>query len=89
MRLSPHPAVCGHTLKDARVRLKLFRARVANLFAGKLQYGDQFLFKDLLELVNEGLATDALFGTQEATLACEAMGEQNDLMLSGDIVYKI
>ena len=33
--------------------------------------------------------SDALFGTQEATLACEAMGEQNDLMLSGDIVYKI
>lgn len=71
------------------LRLKLFRSRVANLFAGKLQDSDQFFFKDLLELVNEGLATDVLFGTQEATLACEAMGEQNDLMLSGDIVYKI
>ncbi|KAI0726179.1 MCM2/3/5 family-domain-containing protein [Fomitopsis betulina] len=80
------------TTEDGQLRperLKLFRSRVANLFAGKLQDSDQFFFKDLLELVNEGLGTDALFGTQEATLACEAMGEQNDLMLSGDIVYKI
>ena len=62
---------------------------MANLYKGKLQDSDQFFFKDLLELINEGLATDALFGTQEATLACEAMGDENELMLSGDIVYKI
>ncbi|KAH9836495.1 ATP dependent DNA helicase [Rhodofomes roseus] len=70
-------------------RLKLFRSRVANLFANKLQDSDQFFLTDLLQLVNEGLPTDALFGTAEATMACDAMGEQNELMLSGDIVYKI
>ncbi|KAH9919104.1 ATP dependent DNA helicase [Fomitopsis serialis] len=70
-------------------RLKLFRSRVANLFANKLQDSDQVFFKDLREMVNEGLPTDALYGTAEATMACEAMGEQNEIMLSGDIVYKI
>jgi len=69
--------------------LKLFRTRLAKLFATRLQDDEQFFFTDLLELINEGLSTDELFGTAEATIACEVMTEANELMLSGDIVYKI
>ena len=45
--------------------------------------------KDLLSMLNEGLSTNELFGTAEATAACEIMGEANELMLSEGIVYKI
>ncbi|KZT65572.1 ATP dependent DNA helicase [Daedalea quercina L-15889] len=82
----------GGPTEDGKLRperLKLFRSRVAGLFASKLQDREEFFLRDLLELVNEGLPTGALFGTAEATMACEAMGERNELMLSGDIVYKI
>ncbi|EPQ61063.1 MCM-domain-containing protein [Gloeophyllum trabeum ATCC 11539] len=70
-------------------RLKLFRTRLANLFATNLQDEEQIFLSDLLPMINEGLSTDALFGTGEATLACQAMTEANELMLSDGIVYKI
>jgi DNA replication licensing factor MCM3 len=44
---------------------------------------------DLVQAVNEGLGNDVLFGTSEATLACQAMTEANEVMLSESIVYKI
>lgn len=47
------------------------------------------MFTDLLELINQGLPTEQLFGTAEATIACEVMGEAEELMLSGGVVYKI
>ncbi|KZT06300.1 ATP dependent DNA helicase [Laetiporus sulphureus 93-53] len=77
---------------DGRIRperLKLFRSRLAQLFATTLQDEEQFFFATLLQHINESLSTDELFGTAEATRACEVMGEANELMLSGDIVYKI
>ena len=55
----------------------------------ELQDAEQVFFTDLLSMINEGLETDALFGTAEATAACEVMGEANELMLSEGIVYKI
>ncbi|GBE78416.1 DNA replication licensing factor mcm3 [Sparassis crispa] len=70
-------------------RLKLFRTRLANLFATKLQDEEQMFLADLVELINEGLSTDTLFGTAEATVACQIMTEANELMLSESIVYKI
>lgn len=85
------PAPAGIT-EDGRIRperLKLFRTRLANLFATTLQDGEQFMFTDLLELINQGLPTEQLFGTAEATIACEVMGEAEELMLSGGVVYKI
>lgn len=45
--------------------------------------------KDVLPLINEGLPTSELFATGEATAACEAMQEENELMISDGIVYKI
>ncbi|CCM00323.1 uncharacterized protein FIBRA_02353 [Fibroporia radiculosa] len=85
------PVPAGPT-DDGRIRperLKLFRTRLAHLFATRLQDEESFLLPNLLELINEGLSTDELFGTAEATIACEVMGDANELMLSGDIVYKI
>lgn len=70
-------------------RLQTFRSRLANLFATRLQDTEQMFLKDLLSMLNEGLSTNELFGTAEATAACEAMGEANELMLSEGIVYKI
>ncbi|KAH9949503.1 ATP dependent DNA helicase [Amylocystis lapponica] len=69
--------------------LKLFRSRVATLFRTTLQDDDMLFFNNLLEQVNEGLSTDTLFGTAEATAACDTMASANELMLSDGIVYKI
>ncbi|OCH88618.1 ATP dependent DNA helicase [Obba rivulosa] len=70
-------------------RLKLWRTRLANLFATSLQNDEAWSLSQVVELVNKGLPTDALFRTAEATAACEMMGEANELMLSDGIVYKI
>ncbi|KAI5124471.1 hypothetical protein M0805_008354 [Coniferiporia weirii] len=85
------PAPAGPT-EDGGVRderLKLFRKRLAALFSSVLQDEEQIFFAQLLEMLNEGLPTDELFGTAEATAACQAMSEQNELLLSEGIVYKI
>ncbi|EIW86470.1 ATP dependent DNA helicase [Coniophora puteana RWD-64-598 SS2] len=70
-------------------RLQLFRSRLANLFSTRLQDEEQIFLRDLLEMINEGLPTDALFGTAEATAVCQAMSEADELMLSDGIVYKV
>ncbi|KZP32292.1 ATP dependent DNA helicase [Athelia psychrophila] len=70
-------------------RLQLFRTRLAELFRGKLQDNESDFLSDLLPLVNEGLPIEELFSTAEATLACESMGEANELMISEGIVYRI
>ncbi|OBZ79143.1 DNA replication licensing factor mcm3 [Grifola frondosa] len=70
-------------------RLRLFRTRLANLFATRLQDEDEIYLTALLEMINEGLSTDILFGTAEATAVCQIMTDANELMLSDGIVYKI
>ncbi|KAI0308039.1 ATP dependent DNA helicase [Multifurca ochricompacta] len=70
-------------------RLQLFRSRVARLWATNFQDDEQVFLADLVRAVNEGLNDDALFGTTEATLACQMMTEANEVMLSENIVYKI
>jgi DNA replication licensing factor MCM3 len=70
-------------------RLRLFRTRVARLWATSFQDDEQVFLADLVQAVNEGLGNDVLFGTAEATLACQAMTEANEVMLSESIVYKI
>ena len=69
--------------------LKLFRTRLAHVFATKLVDEDQAYLHDLVEMVNEGLPTQELFGTAEATAACNVMTDANEIMLSDGIVYKI
>ena len=70
-------------------RLKLFRLRLAEVFKTKMQDTEMMFLADLLKLVNEGLSTDELFGTAEATEACQAMTDADELMISEGIVYKI
>lgn len=70
-------------------RLALFRTRLARLNATVLLDDEQVYFTQLLELINDGLTTDTLFGTAEATAICQVMTEANELMLSDGIVYKI
>lgn len=70
-------------------RLQLFRSRVANLFASRLQDEEQVFLAELVELVNTGLPTDALFGTAEATAICQVMTDSDELMVSDGIIYKV
>lgn len=70
-------------------RLQLFRNRVARLWATSYQDDEQVFLVDLVKAVNDGLGNEALFGTAEATLLCQAMTEANEVMLSENIVYKI
>jgi hypothetical protein len=75
--------------KKKKFRLQLFRTRVARLWATSFQDDEQVFLADLVQAVNDGLGNDALFGTAEGTLACQAMTEANEIMLSENIVYKI
>jgi DNA replication licensing factor MCM3 len=70
-------------------RLQLFRSRVGHVIATRLQDEQSIFLSDLLEVVNEGLGTDALFGTAEATEACQIMQDKDELMISDGIVYTI
>jgi DNA replication licensing factor MCM3 len=70
-------------------RLQFFRTRLANLFATRLQDTEEIFLAQLLEFINEGLPTDQLYGTAEATEACNAMQTNDELMISGGIVYKM
>ncbi|KAG7450152.1 ATP dependent DNA helicase [Guyanagaster necrorhizus] len=70
-------------------RYTFFRSRVSKLFGSKLRDDESVFLKDLLEMVNEGLSTDMLFGTAEATEACQIMTDAEELMLSEGIIYKL
>ena len=59
------------------------------VFATKMQDDEEILLANLLQFVNQGLSTDELFGTTEATNACEVMQDAEELMISDGIVYKI
>ncbi|PPQ62751.1 hypothetical protein CVT24_000445 [Panaeolus cyanescens] len=70
-------------------RVDLFRSRVADVFNTTMRDSETIFLTELLEGVNKGLSTDALFGTQEATDICEIMSERDELMISEGIVYKV
>jgi len=88
----PVPTAVPGSTGDGKVRpdrLQLFRARVSKIFATRLQDEETIYLKELLEFVNEGMPTESLFGTAEATQICEIMGENDELMISEGIVYKV
>jgi len=62
---------------------------VAKIFATRLQDEETMFLTDLLEFVNEGMPTSTLYGTTEATQICEIMGENDELMISEGVVYKL
>ncbi|KAG8220061.1 MCM2/3/5 family-domain-containing protein [Butyriboletus roseoflavus] len=87
------PQLTHHNLSPVvlvlHCRLQLFRSRVANLFASHLQDEEQIFLAELVQLVNAGLPTDALFGTAEASAICQVMTDSDELMMSDGIVYKV
>jgi len=86
------PATAGDPPKESGVapkRLQLFRSKVANLFASRLQDEEQIFLAELVEFVNAGLPTDELFGTAEATAICQLMTDSDELMMSDGIIYKV
>ncbi|KAH9178899.1 MCM2/3/5 family-domain-containing protein [Lactarius sanguifluus] len=92
MELDPTAAAEASGEDPARIRpdrLQLFRSRVARLWATNFQDDEQVFLADLVQAVNGGLDNTLLFSTTEATLACQAMTEANEVMLSDNIVYKI
>lgn len=62
---------------------------MAKIFATRLQDEEDFFLTDLLEFVNEGMPTSTLYGTAEATRICEIMGENDELMISEGVIYKV
>ncbi|KAJ3933024.1 MAG: MCM2/3/5 family-domain-containing protein [Lentinula lateritia] len=70
-------------------RTKTFRSKISHLWSTTLQDQEQIPLKDLLPMVNEGLTTNDLFGTKEATDILQNMQENDELMLAEDIVYRI
>ncbi|KAI9444971.1 MCM2/3/5 family-domain-containing protein [Lactarius indigo] len=92
MDLDPTAAAGASGEDSVRIRpdrLQLFRSRVARLWATNFQDDEQVFLADLVQAVNDGLDNTVLFSTTEATLACQAMTEANEVMLSDNIVYKI
>ncbi|KAF8640725.1 hypothetical protein AX17_000377 [Amanita inopinata Kibby_2008] len=86
------PPPVATAIEDGQIRperLQFFRTRLAQVFATRLQDVEQVFLTELVEIINEGLATDVLFGTREATLACKAMEVEEEVMISEGIVYKI
>lgn len=45
--------------------------------------------KDILEHINEGLTSNSLFGSAEATELCKIMADNDELMISDGIIYKV
>lgn len=62
---------------------------MAHVFSTAMQDEESMFLKDLLQHINQGLPAESLFGTAEATDLCNLMGEQDELMISEGIVYKV
>lgn len=70
-------------------RLDFFRARVAKLWSSTHEGEDMWSVRNFIQMVNDGLPADQLFGTAEANAALEAMNAQEAIMLEDGVVYKI
>lgn len=70
-------------------RLQFFRSRMAHAFGTVMQDEESMFLKDVLTHINKGLPTDSLFGTGEALELCTIMGDNDELMISEGIVYKV
>ena len=46
-------------------------------------------FKELVTIINQGLASRDLFGTTEASKACKLLDEENVIQLDGEEIWVI
>jgi DNA replication licensing factor MCM3 len=70
-------------------RLALFRERLAQVLRSRFGEEDAIPMTVLLPAINDGMSADSLFGTAEARGCALLMTEDNEIMLSEDVVYKI
>ncbi|KAF2861674.1 DNA replication licensing factor mcm3 [Piedraia hortae CBS 480.64] len=70
-------------------RVQVFQNALGQLIDGPLFANDAADMGPLVEAVNARLRSELRFGREEAELALEELNEQNKIMLSGGIVYKI
>lgn len=62
---------------------------MAKVFGTQMQDEETGFLKDILEHINEGLASNSLFGSAEATELCKIMADNDELMISDGIIYKV
>ncbi|TIA88511.1 hypothetical protein E3P99_02539 [Wallemia hederae] len=70
-------------------RVALFKTKFANALQSTFDGEEAVGVEDAVQEVNKGLSTDALFGSAESLAVLEQMNTDNDIMLSGGIIYKI
>ncbi|KAI0786116.1 MCM2/3/5 family-domain-containing protein [Abortiporus biennis] len=70
-------------------RLALFRTRLAKLFSTIWQDSEMWLVNEVVLKVNEGLAAQHQFTRPEVEAMCQVMTDANEVMLSGEVLYKI
>lgn len=76
----------GHVRAE---RLDLFRERLGVVFEHEAAAEGFIDFTDLLPLVNEGLANEDMFSTNEGKAAVQTMADRNELMEADGTVYKV
>jgi DNA replication licensing factor MCM3 len=83
-------AVAENVRNISAERLDLFRERLNVVFEDPAAAAGFIEFGDMLPLINEGLANEDMFGTNEGKAAVQAMAERNELMETEDgTVYKV
>jgi len=83
----PEPETAGVALSAER--MDLFRTRLSTVLETSGAANDGYVdFEEMLPLVNEGLATDDLFGSAEARTAVGKMHDDNQIMFADGVVYK-
>ncbi|TIB92621.1 MCM-domain-containing protein [Wallemia mellicola] len=70
-------------------RVALFKTKFADALQSTFDGEEAVSVEDAVQEVNKGLGTDALFGSTEAMKVLERMNDENEIMLSGGIIYKI
>jgi DNA replication licensing factor MCM3 len=73
----------------APARLEIFRRALGTLLDAPVFADDHADVEQLVAAVNGTLSGGESFGREEAVRALEKMTEMNQIMLSGDLVYKV
>ncbi|EMR08884.1 hypothetical protein PNEG_02668 [Pneumocystis murina B123] len=70
-------------------RFSLFSSKLAHLITTPLFREEYANFNDLFSEINKELAQEELFTTREVMAALNKLSEQNKIMISNNIIYKI
>ena len=93
LQASPEQATqpAAGTTSVSSARLASFRSRLADAMGpnGSLAEEEVLALDGLLPLLNTGLGVSELFDVNEARAALAQMHEDSEIMLSGDLVYRL